>query len=430
MEDLLFTQKLELLQLYYPSFLADALSSLLHSCGGSVEETRDLIDPRPSKKAAHNQASLSKHIKLEKASESSLAAGAKRPLCDDKKSSGNDSLDKKTRVLQALPKSLSLPKKRRTIKVITVNSPEDVARHFGPYASLHRTFLPEEVADGLLHDLAQRKDKFIAHKFSLFGNACVLNHGVATFSLPDSVYPTLVYNGLVSRNPIPYTSNFDQAANIIQKYLNDEIIPSVERLPFQHSDTWTSDYCVANYYEKLSNNLEWHSDRLSHIGPHNFVASISLGSTRMFRLRSTHRADGPIFEIPLPHNSLFLMRPGCQEEFKHCISSMSKAVALHPLVGSTRFGLTFRHYPKEFILNLPKCKCGLGMTLRRTYKAVETRGKYFWLCENKYQNKDCGTFHWCDFSNWKDHFVAEDPSKTSIWIAPEDLEKLEYERCK
>ena len=135
---------------------------------------------------------------------------------------------------------------------------------------------------------------------------------------------------------------------------------------------------------------------MSHIGPHNFIVSISLGATREFRLRKNY-TDGtdpsPIYSIIIPHNSMVIMQAGCQEEYRHSVNSMRTALQVNPISGAARFNLTFRFYPLQFIKQLPRCECNLTMTLRRSFKSIETRGKYFWSCENKYQNKDCGCFY-------------------------------------
>lgn len=388
--DELLPQKLELLAIYYPSYLKSALTEFLSECGGSIEKVKALIDGPKALKRVATQSYLPNLKKRQIAQEAQAMLNGKG-------------------------------------KVITLNTPADVERVFGRYATLHRNFFPPDLAEALLRDLEAHDEDYRSHHFYLFGNKCELNHKVGAFSKPNATYSRLVYNGLGQRKPIGYTANFNEAAEMIQNFINSEAAPKLQRLPFQSLEPWNADFCVVNLYNKMSSNLEYHLDRLSHIGPHNFVSSISLGLTRMFRLRSNHRQNAPILQVPLPHNSLFIMNPGCQEEYKHSINPMAKPVDLHPRVGAKRYGLTFRHYPEKFILNSPRCKCGMGMTLRRAYKAVETRGRYFWSCENKYQNKDCGVFHWADFSNFVGHYVAQKPENISTWWAWDDLEKIDYE---
>lgn len=411
MEDALFPEKLELLGLYYPTYQKNTLAELLRECHGDIDATRGLLDgPRPVKRLTRYQSSLIRHVKP-------------RHSHDNKEIKGQISSPSRASASTTSPGPITSPLKkapRAKSTVITLNTPEDVQQHCGTYVSMHPNFFPAETAERLLDDVLEHREAYIMHEFLLFGTHCVLNHGFASFSKPDAVYPDLIYNGLKLRKPTPYSSVFAETASIIDEFVNEKIIPHTKRLPFQRKDRWTGSYCAVNYYEKLNNNLEWHSDRLSHIGPHNFIASMSLGSTRMFRLRSNRDTHAPIYQIPLRHNCLLVMKPGCQEEFKHCVNPMSKPVDVHPKIGTMRFGLTYRHYPEDFLARLPKCKCNLSMTLRRSYKAPATKGRYFWLCENLYQNKDCGTFHWADFSNEDGHYVAKDTDSISTWIAEED----------
>lgn len=401
----LLRKKTQLLQLYYPDYSADVLRDILASCNGDVDQARVLIEGP-------------KHQKLTGQIQRTLPVKAKRKL---------------EVTATPLPLSLALvvapenAKKRQItnrLPQITLNTPEDVEVHLGGYALLYVNFFPKELANDLLNELTESKHKFKYRQFYLFGNLCQLDVLVAPFAARDNDCPTVVYNGLPvqggdSPGPHEYTRHFELAAKYLEEKMNKSIIPLNPRLPYQRNDKWSAEFCVANMYEKLSNHLDWHSDRLSYIGPHNYIASVLLGLTRVFKLRSTHKPSSPVYLVPLPHNSLFLMKPGCQEEFKHTLGPMGKLLLLHPQVGTLRFSLTFRHYPADFIRNLPRCRCDLPMMLRRAFKSPETKGFYFWLCENVYQNKDCGTFHWADFNNHKDHFVAKSQDLASRWIAPE-----------
>lgn len=386
----LFDKKIQLLQLYYPSYSASVLTEILRGCHGDVAQARLLIDG-PAK----------------------LTAPVQRTLPVKRKDEFEPQPQKRAR-----PGFGAGTTARASI---TLNTPEDVAQHLGRYALLHPNFFPKELADGLLDELAASKEKFHHRQFYLFGTLCQLNVLVAPFAIRDSERPPLVYDGLAvggSAGAHEYSRRFELAAKKLEHWINDTVIPQTPRLPFQRKDKWKAEFCVANMYEKLSNHLDWHSDRLSSIGPHNFIALVLLGLTRVFKLRSTHTA-GPVYLVPLPHNSVFLMRPGCQEEYKHTLGAMTKLVLVHPVVGTLRFSLTFRHYPSDFIRNLPKCRCGIPMLLRRAFKSKDTRGMYFWLCENVYQNKDCGAFEWANFDNWDGHFVAASQGEASRWLAPE-----------
>lgn len=409
MDDSLWQDKLELLSLYYPDYQQLSLADLLRSCGGDVEATRVLLEgPKPVKRSGLHQGVLNvKRQKNEsvKKFEENKQKTPKTP--------------RNTSVSARFSPGAGVSPTRGKSEVLTLNTPEDVKKHLGRYASLHQNFFPKEKSDALLEDCLRHRDKYKRLEFSLFGNQCVLNHGFAAFSKPGETYPDLIYNGLQARKPVPYLEVFGECVELIEQYVNLKVVPETPKLPFQSSKPWAGTYCAVNFYEKLQNNLDWHSDRLSHIGPHNFIALVSLGSTRMFRLRSTHKKNAPVYQIPLTHNSLLMMKPGCQEEFKHCVNSMGKPLELHPKIGTMRFGLTFRHYDHDFLQHVPKCKCGLSMTLRRSYKSENTKGQYFWLCESMYQNKECGSFFWADFTNKKGNFLSESPDRISKWIADE-----------
>lgn len=263
---------------------------------------------------------------------------------------------------------------------------------------LKHNFLEKDIADELLDELAEC-NSFETNKFWLFNRQCESSHAVACFASESYSCPKLVYNGAYSRDPQRYSKVFSTAAAKLQHYMNETVIPSRKPLKYQRKEPWTSHFCVVNRFQNVRAKLDWHSDRLNHIGPHNFIASISLGSPRYFSLRSSHLPRAKTYKVLLPHNCLFVMHPGCQEEFKHTVQPMRAPVALHPKYGSLRFSLTFRHYLNDFIDLAPRCRCDLPMVLQRAFKSKETHGAYFWLCEARYQNRDCGSFSWADFNS-------------------------------
>jgi alkylated DNA repair dioxygenase AlkB len=108
--------------------------------------------------------------------------------------------------------------------------------------------------------------------------------------------------------------------------------------------SWAPTYALANLYSHGQESVGSHSDRLTALGPLPTIASLSLGTTRTFRL---HPADAAVataaaaaaaavgcsasssagngggaprvtsVDIPLPHNSLLIMWPPTQEEWLH-----------------------------------------------------------------------------------------------------------------
>jgi alkylated DNA repair dioxygenase AlkB len=89
--------------------------------------------------------------------------------------------------------------------------------------------------------------------------------------------------------------------------------------------------CLCNLYRDGTNSVAWHSDREAYNGA---VASLSLGATRVFRVRD--KADHVrSHDFLLPSGSLLLMKPGCQEHTEHCVPKTKRVVG-------PRINLTFR----------------------------------------------------------------------------------------
>ncbi len=111
-------------------------------------------------------------------------------------------------------------------------------------------------------------------------------------------------------------------------------------LPVKHRVEQLTDFtynaCLCNLYRDGSNSVAWHSDREAYRGA---VASLSVGDTRVFRVRDKfdHRRT---YDLPLPSGSLLLMKPGCQEVTEHCVPKTKKAVG-------PRINLTFRQVSGE-----------------------------------------------------------------------------------
>lgn len=429
--------KLALLELYFPSIHRSVLVDLLDSCNGSVTTTKSLIEGNVinDQQSDNNDNDDNTSVKHGKRKVGTLYQSSIHNLL--LKSSSIESSTRQS-IIKPIKKQKCTSSNPIATKIITLNTPEQVKEHLSPYVSLHKNFLPSTVADDLLVSLDEQKHKVTPNEFYLFDKKCKSNHSLAFFHKPADESSGLnttdvIYNGTNSKSDDKvYDSNLSKVNQVLVNYLNDIVIPNSPKLSYQSNEYWSGNACVVNYYQSLSNNLDWHSDRLNYIGPHNYVASISLGSTRYFRLRKNYGSTGVtgnskvIYQIPLPHNTLLIMHPGCQEEYRHCVNPMAKAEQLNDIVGNSRFNLTFRFHPPKYVANLPKCKCDLSMTLRRSYKTVEKRGNYFWSCENKYQNKDCGTFHWADFKNWSNHFVATSTNNVSCWFDDDDWEKWKY----
>jgi hypothetical protein len=167
-----------------------------------------------------------------------------------------------------------------------------------------------------------------------------------------------------------------------------------------------------NCYSGPRENVGYHADKLTYLGPRATIGSLSLGVTREFRVRKIvaedeeHRKDddsladaqGQI-SIHLPHNSLLVMHADMQEEWKHSIAPVQTIVP-HPLAGNKRLNITYRFYKNSLHPKFtPKCKCGVSMALRCVTKKKETRGRYMWMCHAGYVpgQSGCGLVTWAEF---------------------------------
>lgn len=97
------------------------------------------------------------------------------------------------------------------------------------------------------------------------------------------------------------------------------------------------DHVLVNYYPTGNAALSWHADDEPMIDQTKPIASLSFGTKRLFKIRNNETRK--IFEISLENGDLFVMQPGVQEKWKHCIMKDSS-------VTFPRINLTFRVFKK------------------------------------------------------------------------------------
>lgn len=90
-----------------------------------------------------------------------------------------------------------------------------------------------------------------------------------------------------------------------------------------------------NRYRDQRDSISWHSDDEPTMGKNPAIASVSLGVTRRFSLKS--KQDGSIQHFDLEHGSLLLMRPGCQSTHLHQVPKSTKVIG-------ERINWTFRSH--------------------------------------------------------------------------------------
>ena len=184
---------------------------------------------------------------------------------------------------------------------------------------------------------------------------------------------------------------------------------------------WSPTYAVANLYRDGSDRVGAHADRLTSLGPDAVIAGVSLGRARVFRLktrwpRNPDGSDDCAVDVPLPHNSVCVMLPGCQELWTHEILRDGAAGGgAGAGERASRVSLTFRKKEDAWDASAPSCLCGRRCVLKtrradagvpafaRTTGDVTgdgeipdppgaTRVQYYYTCDSVNGGKPCAFF--------------------------------------
>ena len=125
-----------------------------------------------------------------------------------------------------------------------------------------------------------------------------------------------LYSKSVLLEPLPWNAELLELRSLIQSTTN-----------------YSFNIALCNRYRNGKDSVGWHNDNEPSMGVSPAIASLSLGSTRKFQLKSN--GGGKAINFWLEHGSLLLMLPGCQEEWVHQLPKTSKPVG-------ERINLTFR----------------------------------------------------------------------------------------
>lgn len=93
---------------------------------------------------------------------------------------------------------------------------------------------------------------------------------------------------------------------------------------------------LLNQYRNGNDSVAWHSDDEPELGEDPVIASLSLGASRKFELRSRSQTNLDKIEILLNSGDLLIMGRGSQKNWQHQLPKMRK-------VKETRINLTFRN---------------------------------------------------------------------------------------
>ncbi|KAJ5211115.1 Oxoglutarate/iron-dependent dioxygenase [Penicillium cf. griseofulvum] len=422
--------KLAILLSLFPAIKQDELLDILVSCEGSVKNVTELLSAKDStsgtpvgkKRAAvasafGMQTSLSSHVLT------TTEDGSMKPMHEN-----------------ARNKKLPPPKKGKTLHLY---SPEDIAA-YTPCTIIHN-FLPANEADTLLLELLDESKHFSRYDFQLFSRTVQSPHTNAVYvSTPEEhrqQTSEYTYGGRYLSNVRQVTPQLRSVSRQVQKSVNNEInkrirdvYPDGKKLKYQSPKEWRPNAAFVNCYDGPSESVGYHSDKLTYLGPHPVIGSLSLGVTREFRVRrivprdddetteEDHNANktSPVsnsarnqtasaahadaqgqISIHLPHNSLLIMHAEMQEEWKHSIAP-ARTISPHPISGNRRINITYRWYRDTLHPRYtPRCMCDEPTILRCVQRKHETRGRYMWMCYAGYApgKEGCSFFQWAEFDD-------------------------------
>jgi len=177
--------------------------------------------------------------------------------------------------------------------------------------SFYPDFLPTNVTDDFYNSLLSNLAWSEEH-IQMFGKTMKVPRLVCWYGDRHSVYR---YSG-VEHLPLPWTNTLIELKDKIETFT-------------QHR--FNSVLC--NLYRDGNDSMGWHSDDEKELGQHPFIASLSLGDSRIFKVR--HKSSKEQCKLVLPHGSLLIMSGAFQKYWQHCIPKTNTSLA-------SRINLTFR----------------------------------------------------------------------------------------
>ncbi|KAI1298877.1 hypothetical protein EDD11_006616 [Mortierella claussenii] len=326
---------------------------------------------------------------------------------------------------QSSSTSASAPQSRKLPpKPLILYSPEDVARH-SP-CSLVFNVLSKDLATRLLKAMLIDSETWNRNRWWLFERMVESPHKTSYFAERDDDMEEVAgwtYNGQRQDPPRRFLKEMDEAKMVVRQIVN-ELRKSRDIHPYEVQGDWNCNVAAVNHYAHSKESVGWHADKLTYLGPRPTIGSLTLGATRFFRIRKVvpdvknPDTAGQLISIALPHNSLCIMWPPMQEEWKHEVPPQA-TVTPHPISGTARINITFRLRREGFSpAETPVCKCGVAMVLRCVFKNKANYGRYFYMCyaSGSQEGRTCGAFQWVDMEEKlklkkEESTLVEDPEK-------------------
>ncbi|KAF9903046.1 hypothetical protein EC991_004258 [Linnemannia zychae] len=289
-------------------------------------------------------------------------------------------------------------------KPLILYNPEDVAKHCP--CTLIFNVLDKDLANRLLKAMLIDSETWNRNRWWLFERMVESPHKTSYFAERDDDMEEVAgwtYNGKKQDPPRRFLPEMEEAKLVVRRIVN-ELRKKRDIHPYEVQGDWNCNVAAVNHYAHSKESVGFHADKLTYLGPRPTIGSLTLGVTRFFRIRKVipdakhPDTAGQLISIALPHNSLCIMWPPMQEEWKHEIPPVP-TVTPHPISGTARINITFRLRREGFSPeDTPVCKCGVAMVLRCVFKNKANYGRYFYMCyaAGSKMGQTCGQFSWVD----------------------------------
>ncbi|KAF8610603.1 hypothetical protein BDV93DRAFT_430572 [Ceratobasidium sp. AG-I] len=322
-------------------------------------------------------------------------------------------------------------RKAQRLAPLRLTTPALVSQHTP--LTIHSSILPMELSCRLYHAMIKASESWSRNKWWLADRLVESPHTTSFYARHGgegdydwNEAAQYWYAGRPTGPPLDFLPEMEEACDYVEKVVN-EAIRQRPRYPLEwagpagsdnaEAPQWRPNVAAANCYRGAKEGVGFHSDQMTYLGPYPTIASLSLGTTREFRLREVvpkHHAEqrqARTYIVPLPHNSLAIMHPPCQERFKHTAPSQPAIDLFRPEFppdaepSNARINITFRFYRPDFRPNsTPRCACGNPCVLRADMKGKwrarndhlsnKTDDKFMWQCYTGAQNEGKGCTHW------------------------------------
>ena len=266
----------------FPAAEKSELLEVLVACDGSVDQTTKLLEEQFGKVQQasfedNSQKSLSfscNHI--EKHTVKALDAskrGIKREFSQI--SDGEVNLPHQTTLKQYGRNIGQMKLCKRPGKAVTLYTKEEVEKNL-PDLVFVRDFLTKELASKLLSALVSKRAAFTHNKFYIAGQKCQSKHYTAIFrDLDASDTEKFIYRDSGKKNVQKFFTEMKLCAYAVEDKVNEVLSKRKPKSSYQIRKGWKANLCVSNLFQQEKQDLDWHSDKLTDIGPLPLIASNS-----------------------------------------------------------------------------------------------------------------------------------------------------------